>query len=254
MIDNLPLAIIAGAPLGRHQRFPKPTRSGWKIIVIPGRQTGSADLRGVWVRVMHDVDNAPDAGVHLLLMHDHESERGNFAELESKSYRATWLASELSNQYGTQHFDHAVNLVLRFEESWRARLRPAINSPLLLPETAFSAVPSVRDTWTRARRVNDKSDSIDAVANAIRRFRQEHYNQGCWHDNRDLVFSRGPLHGFHGLPEWRQRKLTRHLPPGFHFDVRHSRSRAFRIIDHAGDVSQFSEYTNVDPHGYVRGG
>ena len=31
-------------------------------------------------------------------------------------------------------------------------------------------------------------------------------------------------------------------------------SRAFRVIDHAGDVSQFSEYTNVDPHGYVRGG
>ena len=119
---------------------------------------------------MNAADAAPAAGVHLLLAHDLEDERPKFVELKSRSHRATWLPRGLSGRYGQPEFRTAVDEVLVFEECWRDRIRPYINSPLLLPETAFSAQHSVRDVWSRSRNVSRSRDRLNAVQNAIFRF------------------------------------------------------------------------------------
>ena len=56
------------------------------------------------------------------------------------------------------------------------------------------------------------------------------------------------------LPEWRRRKLTFNLPDGFHFEVRHREGRRFHVRDQTGESQRFTEYTNIDPHGFVRSG
>ena len=180
---------------------------------------------------MDAADKAPQTGAHLLLAHDRKDERPTFEELETRSYRATWLPRELSPQYGTAQFRTAVDRVLEFEESWRGRVRPEIDSPLLLPETAFKAEQSVKDVWSRARKVDQQRDRLDAVEKTINRFRDRHRKRDGWHDNNRLVFERGTPHGGHALPGWRKRKLTRQLPPGFHFDVKHERSGPFQVFE-----------------------
>lgn len=252
-----PLAIFAGIPLGPYQRSNwRPERAGWTIRVIPSGDLKRADLKTVWRRVMDAADDGPLSGVHLLLAHDREDERPNFVKLKTKSYRATWLPRGLSHRYGRSEFRTAVDDFLLFEESWRRRVRPDVGSPLLLPETAFSAAPSVSNVWSRARRVDQGRDRLDAVAQAIIRFRTMHRRKDGWRDDRDLVFKQGAPHGGHRLPAWRHRKLTCQFPPGFHFDVRSDRSRAerFSIMGHDGTVRDFAKYTNIDPHGFVRGG
>ena len=253
---STPLAIIAGIPLGVYRRSRKKlTRPGWQIRVIPGSHDRRADLRRVWTRVMNAADGAPAAGVHLLLAHDLEDERPKFVELKSRSHRATWLPRELSGRYGQPEFRTAVDEVLVFEECWRDRIRPYISSPLLLPETAFSAQHSVRDVWSRSRDVSRGRDSLDAVQNAILRFRDIHRQHGAWHDTNQVVFAHATTpHGSHGLLSWQDRKLTCHLPPGFHFDVAHFRRRRFQVYDRDGTIHRFSHYTNIDPHGFLRGG
>ena len=172
---------------------------------------------------------APAAGVHLLLAHDLEDERPKFVELKSRSHRATRLPRGLSGRYGQPEFRTAVDEVLVFEECWRDRIRPYINSPLLLPETAFSAQHSVREVWSRSRNVSQGRDSLDAVQNAIFRFRDIHRQHGAWHDTNQMVFAHAATpHGSPGLLPWQDRKLTCHLPPGFHFDVAHFAVADFR--------------------------
>jgi len=250
-----PLAIIAGVPLGPYRRSQwNPERPGWVIQVIPSKHIRRADLKAVWSRVMDAADNAPPAGAHLLLLHDHEQGRRQFKDLKTKSYRATWLPRQLSRQYGSNQFRTAVERVLYFEESWRDRVRPGIDSPLLLPETAFSTEPSVGDVWLRAGRVDEHRDHLDAVEKAIVRFRKRHRKPDGWHDNKRLVFKHGTPHGGLRLPEWRKRKLTCEFPSGFHFDVRHSQGRPFRLASQERTVHEYAVYANVDPHGFFRGG
>ena len=141
-----------------------------------------------------------------------------------------------------------------FEEQWRQRLRPDLNSPLLLPESAFEADPNVRDTWIRAHNVVVDHDNMDAVDVSIRRFVGVHRKGPGWVDARKLLFNKGAPHGEHGLPAWRRQKLGFRLPEGFHFDVNHQRDRSFRLSDQNGIRHQFHTYTNVDPHGFIRGG
>ena len=253
---TVPLAIIAGIPLRPYQRSRwKPKRAGWKILVFPANAPRRADLNHVWNRVMDTADKAPQAGAHLLLAHDHENERPLFKELVTRSYRATWLPPELSPRYGSPEFQTAIEKALLFEESWRDRVRPDIDSPLLLPETSFTAEPSVSDLWDRAREVHQRRDHLDDIENVITRFRKRHRKRDGWHDDNRLVFKRGTPHGGHGLPQWRSRKLTSELPPGFHFDVKNDRrNRRFQISDQEGAAHIFASYTNVDPHGFLRGG
>lgn len=248
-----PLAIIAGIPLGLYQRTPQPTRAGWTIRVVPANDR-LANVKKVWKRTMDLADKAPGAGAHLLLAHGRAGPRPTLAEMEERSYRAIWLPREVLGQYGTAAFGAAIDQALVFEESWRALVRPSVDSPLLLPETAFSTTPSVRDAWKRARRVQQTRDNLDAVANVIDRFRKAHRTRDGWHGSDHLVFRRGAPHGGRCLPEWRGRKLTCQLPPGFHYDVRDDRGRLFRVRSQDGTSKGFNTYTNVDPHGFVRGG
>lgn len=255
---TVPLAVIAGIPLGIYQRNPRNAaleRNGWEVRIIPGHDRRRADLTGVWTRVVKAAGEAPDAGAHLLLAHDREDERPRFGKLLArKSCRAVWLPRGLSRQYGAPDFQNAFDDFLNFEESWRSTVRPSIDSPLLLPETAFCAEPSVRDVWSRTRNVNRNRDRLDAVEKTIARFRDRHRRRGCWRDTRDLIFRRGAPHGGRSLPGWQCRKLTFSLPSGFHFDVKHRESQSFSISDRGGKMRRFTEYTNVDPHGFLRGG
>lgn len=249
-----PLVIVAGIPLGVHRRAKiRPARIGWTIRAIPSHDARRANLSRIWSRVMEEADDAPDAGVHLLLAHDRESERPRFGELACRCHRATWLSRELSRQYGQEGFLEAFDEIMDFEEDWRARVRPGIGSPLLLPETVFVAEPSVMDAWSRARNVNQERDDLHAVEQTIRRFGDRHRNHGCWHDHRELIFCHGPRHGSHGLPKWRRRKFTYRFPEGFHFDVRHKRNKNFHVPSSSG-TRKFNIYTNIDPYGFLRGG
>lgn len=256
MNDSQPLALIAGISLGSYSRYRRqyPQRDGWSIRVLPSRIHGRGDLRGIWKRVLHEWDNGPNAGTHLLLAHDREDERPGFQELKRRSCRAIWLPRELSNRYGTDVFAKAIEEFLEFEEQWRSRLRPGLNSPLLLPQTAFSPHRSVKDIWKRVRAVHSRHDSIEAVEKSISRFYQHHRADGAWCDSRELAFSHDGYHGHHDLPAWRRRKLTFRFPDGFHFDVKHIRDRDFHLHDQEGKPKHFVRYTNVDPHGFLRGG
>ena len=255
MNDNQPLALIAGIALGSYRRCRRqPSRCGWNIRVLPGLEHRRGDLRGIWKRVLHLWDNGPNAGTHLLLAHDKEDERPGFLELKHRSCRAMWLSREFSNRYGSEAFTKVTDDFLRFEEQWRCRLRPSLNSPLLLPQTAFSAHPSVQGTWKRVRGVDSLHDSIEAVENSISRFNQHHRTNGVWCDSRELAFSRCGYHGHHDLPAWRRQKFTFRFPDGFHFDVKHSRDRRFTLHNQEGSLKHFVRYTNIDPHGFLRGG
>ena len=170
------------------------------------------------------------------------------------AHRGVWLDRHLSNQYGSGDFRDAIETLLEFEEQWREGLRPDLNSPLLLPMSAFEAGAKVRDTWMRVQDVVIEHDGIDAVRGLIRRFAREHRKHSGWIDERRLLFGRGVPHGMHGLPAWRRQKLGFRLPEGFHFDVAHEKDRPFQLSDEKGMPRKFDTYTNVDPHGFVRGG
>ena len=257
MRREVPLAVVAGVSLGSYRRSDwRPSRTGWVIRVLPGQQLRHGNLREIWNRVLHVGDvKSTDAGVHFLLAHDREDERPVFRrELRRRSLRAVWLDRHLSRQYGSNDFRQAIDGLLEFEEAWRQRLRPNLNSPLLLPESAFEAEANVRDTWRRVHDVVVGHDNISAVGEAVQRFFREHRKGSGWTDTRKLLFSRGAPHGLHDLARWRRQKLGFSLPSGFHFDVKHEQGRSFRLIDQDGTRHEFDAYTNVDPHGYLRGG
>lgn len=254
-----PIAVVAGVSLGSYQRSDwKPARTGWRIHVLPSQQHGRGSLSGIWARVLgagDDYADRTDAGLHFLLAHDREDERPRFRrELGKRSFRAVWLDREISRQYGSDAFRQAFGKILEFEEQWRQRLRPNLTSPLLLPESAFEAEATVEDTWKRAHNVALDHDKIDAVRHSIRRFVRNHKRDPGWVDSRRLLFSRGTPHGIHGLPAWQRQKLGFALPNGFHYDVNHERDRSFRLCDRKGTRRKFITYTNVDPHGFIRGG
>ncbi len=92
------------------------------------------------------------------------------------------------------------------------------------------------------------------VQDAVLRFRDLYFKKHAWRDEKGLTFSRGPNHGGLHLPPWRRKKLTFNLPNGFHFDVRRGERRSFDICDELGRKHNFEKYTNIDPHGYLRGG
>ena len=103
-------------------------------------------------------------------------------------------------------------------------------------------------------KVRRDRDGLEAVQKVVGRFKRLHRKETIWRDSRELDFSRGPNHGGLHLPKWRRRKLTFNLPDGFHFDVRHREGLRFHVRDQAGENQRFIEYTNIDPHGFVRGG
>ena len=254
-MTDLPLAIIAGISLGAYRRAKTPAcRCGWQIKVIPSVYDDRHDIKAIWKEVLRTIDEAQCDGVHIFLAHDqyHRSRRSTFTELEERSYRAIWLPLELCRRYGQPIFAEAFDKMLKFEEQWRASIRPNLASPLLLPETAFRAARNSCEVWTRARTVHGQHDDICDVAKLISRFRDNYRKGRHWIDVRGIAFNHGPDHASH-VSDWRKRKLTFDIPTGFHFDVRHENSRPFKLETQDGR-RHYSEYTNVDPHGYVRGG
>ena len=141
-----PLALIAGIPRGLYTRArEKPACHGWQVQVIPSGHQRKADLRSIWKRVMHRADEPDADGVHLILAHDRDDERSEFERMVCRSYRVIWIPRELSRSYGTEVFQREISAALQFEDGWRVRVLPTIDSPLLLPETAFSASGPVVD-------------------------------------------------------------------------------------------------------------
>ena len=259
MRRDVPVAVLAGVSLGSYQRSDwRPGRKGWHIHVLPGQQPAHGNLSDIWKRVLKVSDEfaeRTDAGVHFLLAHDKAHERPKFRrELRRRSLRTVWLEKPLSRQYGSGEFREALNRLLEFEEQWRQSLRPELNSPLLLPESAFTAAASVQSMWKRVQDVAVGQDNIRAVSDSMQRFIREHRRHSGWIDTRRLLFGRGAQHGEHGLSNWRKHKLGFSLPSGFHFDVQHDQNRRFRLRDQDWTYNEFNVYTNVDAHGFLRGG
>ena len=249
-----PLALIAGIPRGLYMRQKQPKCDGWQVQVVPSEHQRKADLRSIWKRVMHRADESDADGVHLLLAHHRDDERSHFEQMICGSCRVIWISRELSRRYGTGEFKEEISAALQFEDRWRATIRPTIDSPLLLPETAFSASRSVVDMWRRAMKVRRGRDGLEAVQKVVGRFKRLHRKETIWRDTRELDFSRGTSHGGRHLPKRRRCKFTFNLPDGYHFDVKHRAGRPFHVSDEAGTTRHFIEYTNIDPHGFVRGG
>ena len=253
---TLPLALIAGIPLGVFQRASgPPSYNGWRIQTIPSKSPGKCDFVRIARRVLN-VANEQEAvadGVHLLIAHS-GSRRRIDQDLSTKCYRVVWLQPDCAKNYGTPSFAQTLRRLLDFERAWREKIRPNIDSPLLLPEGQFATRPNAKDVWKRTYRVCEEQDQLDDVAKMISRLRRHHRKSGGWQDTRGLLFSQGPSHGGSDLPLWRRRKFTFRLPQGHHFDVSHRKERSFILEDADGNSVQYRQYANVDAFGYVRGG
>ena len=226
----------------------------WQVRVIPSRHGRKAKLDEIWDKVIASAGCNSDAGVHLILAHNRESDRKKFEKDAADWCRVVWLPDPVFRNYPKPMFDEEIHRLLKFEAIWRASIRPSVESPLLLPETAFSSAQPVRDMWRRARRVGEGRDEIDAVKGLIQRFRHRHHRSGMWLDERKLRFKRGADHGGRQLPPRRRTKLTFRLPDGFHFDVSGESGRAFSVQDRDGVATEFNRYANIDPHGFIRRG
>ncbi|MCZ0943312.1 MAG: hypothetical protein OXJ53_09665 [Gammaproteobacteria bacterium] len=250
-----PLAVIAGIPLEAYRRkAKKPDFKPWQIRVIPSKHPRKAKLDEIWSRVVDAAGNDAEGNAHLILSHNRDSDRPRFEAQAETWCRVVWLPHQMARNYATSDFDDTIERLLSFEAHWRASIRPSLDSPLLLPETAFSAAKPVATMWRRARRVREDRDRIDAVEQLIRRFRARHHQEGAWMDVESLRFDRGTAHGGHHLLPSRRTKLTFRLPDGFHFDVSHQSKRPFSVHDQEGLSRRFQKYANICPHGYIRGG
>lgn len=254
---TLPLALVAGIPLGVYKRAPqRPSVDGWDVRTIPSQSHRKCDFGGISKRVFDCLDEAETSshdGVHLFIVHD--GDRGRFKrDLRSRCYRVVWFSPAIARQYGRQKFDDELGDLLDFEHSWRRSVRPSVDSPLLLPEGQFAAEGSTNDMWGRVYTVGQGRDDLGAVAETIARFRLRHHHQRGWRDTAALVFESRERHGTHGLPKWRRRKFTFPIPEGFHFNVAHERGRRFALTSADGATRTYSRHANVDAHGHARGG
>ena len=157
-------------------------------------------------------------------------------------------------EYGSPDFTSLIQELADFELDWRRTLRPTgINSELILPEPSFSPIVA-RDMWGRARRVTMARDDMNRIASQIRYFRQTHRQRRVWRDARDLCFD--PHGARHARASQSNRwKFTYLVPEEFHYDVRHARrNTSFTLLDAKGEYRRFTQYTNVDCHGSLRGG
>lgn len=254
---TLPLALVAGIPLGIYQRArQKPSYEDWDVRVIPSQRHEKCDFGPISQRVFNCLDEAETSshdGVHLFVAHN--GPRNGFKrDLMSRCYRVVWFPPIVARRYGQCEFNEKLRDLLDFESSWRKCVRPSVDSPLLLPEEQFAAERSAKDMWSRVYRVGRGTDDLHAVAKTISRFRLRHrHNQG-WRDTAALVFNRQAPHGTHGIPAWRRRKFTFALPEGFHFDVAHEQGRRFELASTDGKRKSYSSHANVDAYGYTRGG
>jgi hypothetical protein len=251
-----PLLLIAGVPLpvfNRNRRY-KPPLARWSLSVIPSTHKNRADLHSCWAEVLTAADRYGEDGTHIIACHYWEDDYSHFEDTVRDRHRLIWLERLAGREFGSPDFTRLIQGLADFELDWRQTLRPTgTNSELILPEPSFSPIVA-RDMWGRARRVTTTRDDMNRIASQIRYFRQTHRQRRVWHDARDLHFD--PYGARHARTSQSNRwKFTYLVPEGFHYDVRHARRNiSFTLQDARGAVRRFTRYTNVDCHGFVRGG
>ncbi len=251
-----PLLILAGVPrpvFNRHRLY-SPALKGWEIAVFPAQHRRSADLRTCWSDVMSAADGANEEGVHILAFHFSVDQHSRFESELRDRHRLIWMDRQSLTSYGTDSFTQTLQTRADFEMRWRCELRPrSARSGLVLPESSFTPVAAAK-IWQRVRRVTATHDDVGTIAALTRHFRQRHWKRRLWRDARDLEFD--PFGAKHARAETGMRwKFTYLVPLGFHFDVKHRRRQAdITVTDANGKVHRFGSYTNVDCHGFVRGG
>ena len=250
----MPLLIIAGIPQGvvRRNKGFRLSFPGWTIRFEHARSHGP-DLRTCWDQVLATADASSEDGTHILAYHQPESERPGFARDVNSRHRLVWHSKEEVGLYGSDTYADLVSRIIGFELDWRERVRPQNTaSPLILPEPTFTPKRGLEQLWERARALTMNHDRLDHVQTLAREFRNKHYRNGVWRDRRELIFSVGTGHG---RAERRNRwKFTMLVPESFHYDVKHSRGTGVVIRDANLQTHRFHRYTNVDCHGYCRGG
>ena len=90
----------------------------------------------------------------------------------------------------------------------------------------------------------------------IAEFRRVHHKREKWEDAKELHFRRREHHAIErpGVRPGMRWKFTFQVPDGFHYNVVHSRGGGFEIPNENGIPQRFRKRTNVDCHGFVRGG
>jgi hypothetical protein len=204
-------------------------------------------------------DQAHD-GAHILASYrlsdrQFASVKRQFEAIVADRHRVVWLdfAAFNSRIVDAETFRERIASVLDFESKWRDQVRPSQNSPVLLPESSFDAHERVRKLWEWAKGVcKESAYTIEEVKALSERFRHEHHPRQHWVDAQERRF----VAGRHAIPADRSRlwKLSYRVPDYFDWDVTDDREGKLRVrCVHRLDYS-FSKHTNIDCHGYIRGG
>ncbi len=227
--------------------------SGWQVVVVPS-PVKVVSVERSWDALLQIADSAYESGVHILAFHSKIQDRREYEDAIYGRHRLVWLDKEKLRSYGSSEFTEYIQNALDFESKWRELIRPSsVRDALVLPEQSFEPDGLLKDTWIRAQRIVEGRDSLAHIQTPINSFRSKHYSNGVWHDRAGLIFDPGgPRHGG-AEAEWRW-KFTYQVPAQFHYDVHGIGNRAFRVRDRFGVAHFFNEYTNVDCHGFIRGG
>jgi len=227
---------------------------GWEVTFCHSMKF-KTDLVTCWKDVMRHANELRHGGAHIFAFHNVHSMRKDFESHVYARHRMVWLDPNLIRDYGTSLFTDAVRRLVEFEELWRNIVRPRdTRSPLVLPEAVFEASPRVRHVWRLAQKVQHDDDRTAEVTQLLQSFRQEHYLKRYWRDANARRFDPGGArHGGH-IPSERCWKYCFEIPPGFHFDVSAELGGHISIRDAEGRVHEYTNYANVDCHGYVRSG
>ena len=251
----MPLLIIAGLPTAvtNRNRHYVPRVDDWNIQLVPSRDRRKPDLQSCWTEVLAQA-SGDIQGTHVFAYHYREDEYPKFNNWMHDRHRLVWMARDTLQYYGSNMYTSMIENHLDFECRWRDMLRPqGVDAGGLLPEGSFSP-KRYEDMWSRMRSVHLNKDNLERVFILVRRFRDTHYGSGRWEDSRGLEFKAASArHGSN--PPFGSFKFTYRLPEGFHYDVSgNMASRSFTIKDAGGQSHQFRRYTNIDPHGAIRGG
>ena len=251
----MPLSFLAGIPkpIGLRYRGYSPSIPGWQVVVVPS-PLKEVSVTQSWSDVLQRADSADEAGAHILAFHSRIQDREKYERDIYGRHRLVWLDSQRLGSYGTEQFTEYIRNLLDFEGWWREAVRPSnYRDALVLPEPSFEPDGALKDVWKRAQRLVTGRDHLESVSALIGNFRDRHYSDGVWQDLAGLVFDPGgPKHG-EAAREWRW-KYTYLVPAQFHYDVREVSNRRFQVRDRNGEVHSYTEYTNVDCHGFIRRG
>ncbi|MGD0580263.1 MAG: hypothetical protein ABSC08_15195 [Bryobacteraceae bacterium] len=193
-----------------------------------------------------------------------QPDRQRFADRIKAYFRFRWFDHILLKHLGSPDpfpFLNQLAADLAQESTWADRVKPSdLNSPLLLPECAFSAARKHSDLWRHACSYGD-SNNIDGAEKAIgafqscyrRRVDSGRPKQSKWVDEQDRIFDHdGPRHGAAPFPrDW---KYSFRIEIGFHFDVKSLSGKQFFLCDALGERNRIAAgaHLNMDSHGYVR--